>query len=74
MNSQDNVRKFPKVIYDKLNQETDYDCKGSCTCKYIKNRSDFDISLFHNFEDGSRFNFPILKPENVSNKSRGWLY
>ena len=35
---------------------------------------DFDISLFHNFEDGSRFNFPILKPENVSNKSRGWLY
>ena len=23
MNSQDNVRKFPKVIYDKLNQETE---------------------------------------------------
>jgi hypothetical protein len=73
MNSQDNVRKFPKVIYDKLNQETEYDCQGSCSCKYIKNRTDFDITLYHNFEDRTKTNLPVLKTDHMSNKSKGWL-
>ena len=30
-------KKFPKIIYNTLNQETNYDCQGDCTCKYIKN-------------------------------------
>ena len=73
MNSQDVVRKFPKIIYDKLNQETNYDCQGSCTCKYIKDRTDFDISLHNLFEGGKKPNLPFLKPININNKSRGWL-
>lgn len=74
MNSQDNVRKFPKVIYDKLNQETNYDCEGSCTCKYIKNRSDFDISLYNKFEYGTNPKLPfLLKQQQPNNKSKGWL-
>ena len=37
----DIIKNFPKTIYDNLQNETDYECEGSCTCKYLKNRTNF---------------------------------
>ena len=37
-------KNFPKTIYDKINQETNYNCQGSgCTCKYIHRRTNYDM-------------------------------
>jgi hypothetical protein len=67
------AKKFPKTIYDKLNQETDYDCQGSCTCKYLKDRTNFDMNVYQRVEDGTKIKLPILKTDGPSEKSRGWL-
>ena len=72
MNREDVFNKFPKTIYDNLQDETKYECEGSCTCKYIKNRTDFDINQFKKFEDGKNTVLPRLK-NTISSNSRGWL-
>jgi len=71
MNS-DAIRKYPKIIYDHLNQETDYSCKGSCTCKFIKDRTDYDITVYNSWKNYSKINLPNLST-TVNSNSRGWL-
>ena len=69
-------KKFPKIIYNTLNQETNYDCQGDCTCKYIKNRTEFDINQSHYTEDKDKYknNVHVLKNNSKStNETRGWL-
>lgn len=37
------MSKFPETIYSSINKETNYNCQGSsCSCKYLKNRTEFD--------------------------------
>jgi len=72
MNREDVIKKFPKTIYDNLQDETNYECEGSCTCKFLKDRTDFDIVQFSNFKDGKKIPISPLKNTIYSN-SRGWL-
>ena len=37
-----NVKIFPKPKYDSLKKETEYNCKGSCTCKFLQTRTNYD--------------------------------
>lgn len=66
---EDIIKNFPKTIYDNLQNETEYECEGSCTCKYLKDRTNFDIAQFSKFEDNKKFTLPVLSSKN----SKGWL-
>jgi hypothetical protein len=67
-----NAKVFPKTKYDSLKDETDYNCQGSCTCKFLKNRTEFDKAQFVAFEKNKKFIYPNSQPVKDPN-SRGWL-
>lgn len=67
-----NAKVFPKTKYDSLKEETDYSCQGSCTCKFLKNRTEYDKAWFNSFEKNKKFIYPTSS-EVKSQNSRGWL-
>ena len=66
---EDIIKNFPKTIYDNLQNETNYDCEGKCTCKYLKDRTDFDIAQYDKFKEYKKIILPTLS----SKESKGWL-
>lgn len=57
-----------------LSDENDYDCQGKCTCKFIKDRTNYDIMFFKHYEDDKKFNLPTYKDNNINiNQTKGWL-
>jgi hypothetical protein len=61
------ANKFPKNIYTTLKNDTHYDCQGSCcTCRFLKDRSNYDIMQYEVLEQGKKINLPVLHhPKNV---------
>jgi len=59
----------------KLNQETKYDCEGQCTCKFLKDRSNYDIMISNNkYEKNGKLTLPIYNNNNYNkNNTKGWL-
>lgn len=58
----------------RLSNESNYDCQGKCTCKFIKDRTNYDIMFFKHYEDNNNFNLPTYKNANINNnQTKGWL-
>lgn len=62
----DNAKIFPKPIYDQLREETQYNCEGSCTCKFLKDRSDYDRLQIQAFQTNKNYD---IVPQNT----KDWL-
>ncbi len=64
------ANKFPKPLYDKLKNETQYKCDGSsCSCRFLKNRSNYDQMQYEVYELGQKVFLPSL---NNGNKKNIW--
>lgn len=61
-----NRNRFPKTMFTKLKDETHYDCQGSCcTCKFLKDRSNFDVMQYEILEQGKKINLPMLNVQSL---------
>ncbi len=65
-----NSKVFPQNYYDKLKQETNYNCQGSCcTCKYTHRRTEYDKIQEQMYQDNKsslKLNpviFPLMKTQ-----------
>lgn len=69
-----NAKIFPKPIYDTTQNQTNYSCEGSCTCKFLKNRTEYDKLQFLTFEKGKNIIYPTYKSVHLNNiNTKGWL-
>jgi hypothetical protein len=57
----DRAKRFPKTIYDKLKEETNYTCDKECTCKYLNNRTEYDRLQSLAFINNQKFDPKIFK-------------
>jgi hypothetical protein len=62
------------AIYDNLKDETNYTCNGSCTCKFLKDRSNYDQMQYQVYEDHKKIKLPNFDMNKYKNpNSKGWL-
>lgn len=62
------ANKFPKTLYDKLKNESHYKCDGSsCSCKFLKNRSNYDQMQYEIYEMGQKVYLPSLNNSTQKN-------
>jgi hypothetical protein len=62
----DNAKRFPKTIYDKLKEQTNYGCEGKCTCKYLDNRTSYDRMQMLAFQNNKKFQYPQVQKYRYS--------
>ena len=65
------AKMFPKPNYEQLSKETDYSCQGSCTCKYLNNRTEYDRMQIMATQNNKQFSFP--KYSNIKTSGHNWL-
>ena len=72
-----NGKTFPKPYYDKLKQETNYNCQGSsCTCKYTERRTGYDKiqeQMYQDNQSSIKINsniFPLMKTNYYTGNSK----
>lgn len=72
-----NGKVFPQNYYDKLKQETNYSCQGSCcTCKYTHRRTEYDKiqeQLYQDNQSSLKINtsiFPLMKTNYYSGNNK----